>query len=111
MPNCNPVHTRWAEPLLSLTIERTNAERAMDMKRVMRVTAGALLCLAATNYGGAANAQQPNAPEAVRPAICDEFDVDGRASAPLRDVTLPPSESCAQLHPWRGQPNIDGSGA
>ena len=109
--NCNPVHTRFAEQLLAWTIERTNSERAMDMKRVMEVTAGAVLCLALTSYWGAATAQQPIAPEAVRPPICDGFDVDGRASAPLRDVTLPPSESCAQLHPWRGQPNIDGSGA
>jgi len=49
------------------------------------------------NYWGAANSQQPNAPEALRPEICDEFDLDGRASTPLRDVTLPPSESCTTL--------------
>jgi hypothetical protein len=41
---------------------------------------GAALCLALTDYWGAANSQQSIAPEAIRPAICDEFDVDGRAS-------------------------------
>jgi hypothetical protein len=80
-----------------LTIENTNAKRAMDMKRVMRVTAGAVLCLALTDYWCAANSQQSIAPEAIRPEICDEFDVDGRASAPLHDVTLPPSQSCTTL--------------
>jgi len=67
------------------------------MKPMTEVTAGAVLCLALTSYWGAATAQQPIAPEAVRPPICDEFDVDGRASAPLRDVTLPPSQSCTPI--------------
>ena len=122
MPNCNPVHTRWAEPLLSLTIERTNAERAMDMKRVMEVTAGAVLCLALTSYWGAATAQQPIAPEAVRPQICDEFDVDGRicssarrGSSAVAELHNPYSEwfssSRSQLHSWRGQPDFDDRGA
>jgi hypothetical protein len=80
-----------------VTIENTNAKRAMDMKRVMRITAGAVLCLALTDYWCAANSQQSIAPEAIRPEICDEFDVDGRASAPLRDVTLPPLQGCTTL--------------
>jgi hypothetical protein len=37
-----------------LTIKNINAKRAMDMKRVMRVTAGAVLCLALTDYWCAA---------------------------------------------------------
>jgi len=44
-----------------LTIERTNAEKAIDMKRVMGVTAGAVLCLALTSYCRTVSSQQPRA--------------------------------------------------
>jgi hypothetical protein len=94
----------------------------MDMERVMRVAAGAALCLALTNYWGAANSQQANAPEAIRPEICDEFDVDGRicssarrGSSAVAELHNPYSEwfssSRSQLHSWRGQPNTDDPGA
>jgi len=64
------------------------------MKRLMRVTAGAVLCFALTDYWGAANSQQPESTEMIRPAVCDRFNVDGRASGPLRSVALPPSQGC-----------------
>jgi hypothetical protein len=64
------------------------------MKPVMRVTAGAVLCFALAGYCGPANSQQPDAPEAFRPAICNQFSVDGRASTALQTVALPPQQSC-----------------
>ena len=64
------------------------------MQRVMRVTIGAVLCFALSNYWGPANSQQPIAPELLRPPICDQFNVDGRASVPLRTVSLPPQQTC-----------------
>ena len=64
------------------------------MQRVMRVTISAVLCFALTDHWGPANSQQPTAPELLRPAICDQFNVDGRASAPLRSVSLPPQQTC-----------------
>jgi hypothetical protein len=63
------------------------------MKRLTRVTAGALMGFTLSPYCCAANAEQPN-PEIFRPAVCDQFDIDGRASAPLRGVVLPPSQRC-----------------
>ena len=75
------------------------------MKRLMRVTA-AVLCFSLTGYWGPANSQQPNAPEVLRPAICDQFTVDGRASTPLRAVTLPPLQTCT-THTSNGFPVPD----
>src|SRR5262249_48224158 len=48
-------------------------------------------------YWAPANSQQPNAPELFRPAVCDQLNIDGRASTPLRTVTLPPPQVCATL--------------
>jgi hypothetical protein len=77
------------------------------MKVVTQVTAGAILCLALADYWGPANAQQPNAPELFRPAVCDQLNVDGRASTPLRTVSsLPPSRSCT-THTSNGFPVPD----
>jgi hypothetical protein len=76
------------------------------MKRLMRVTAGAVLCFALTNHWGAANSQQPSGPELFRPANFDRFNVDGRASAPLRAVALPPSLGC-MTHTSNGFPIPD----
>ena len=42
----------------------------------------------------------------VRPPICDQFEVDGRASTPLRTVSLPPSQSCT-THTSNGFPVPD----
>ena len=44
-----------------LTIERSDAEKAMDMKRVMGITAGAVLCVALTSYCRTVSSQQPRA--------------------------------------------------
>ena len=43
---------------------------------VIQLTAGALICFALDSYWGLGNSQQPNS-EAVRPPICDQFEVDG----------------------------------
>jgi hypothetical protein len=59
-----------------------------------RSTIGAVLGFALTDHWGPANSQQPIAPELRRPPICDQFNVDGRASAPLRSVSLPPQQTC-----------------
>jgi len=64
------------------------------MRRVIRVVVGAALCFALSDYWDPAVSQQPIAPEAFRPAICDQLNIDGRASAPLRTVTLPPPQGC-----------------
>ena len=60
------------------------------------VTAGAVLCVALTSYCDPASSQQPQAiaPEAVRPPVCSELNVNGRASTSFFAVTLPPSQSC-----------------
>ena len=63
------------------------------MQRAMRVTIDAVLCFASTDHWGPANSQQPTAPELLRPPICDQFNVDGRASAPLRAVSLSPQQT------------------
>ena len=76
------------------------------MKQVMRVTVGAVLCFALTGYWVPANSQQPSAPELLRPPICDQFNVDGRASAPLRTVSLPPQQTCT-IHTNNGFPVPD----
>ena len=76
------------------------------MKQVMRVTVGAALCFALTGYCVPANSQQPSAPELIRPPICDQFNVDGRASAPLRIVSLPPQQICT-IHTNNGFPVPD----
>jgi hypothetical protein len=76
------------------------------MKQVMRVTVGAALCFALTGYCVPANSQQPSAPELIRPPICDQFNVDGRASAPLRTVSLPPQQICT-IHTNNGFPVPD----
>ena len=79
-----------------LTIERSDAEKAMDMKRVMGITAGAVLCVALTSYYDPVSSQQPQAiaPEALRPPVCSELNINGRASTPFVAVTLPPPQSC-----------------
>jgi hypothetical protein len=64
------------------------------MKQVMQFAAGTVLCFALIGYWDRATAQQPIAPEAFNPAVCAQLNVDGRASAPLQAVTLPPSRSC-----------------
>jgi hypothetical protein len=64
------------------------------VKRAMEVTAGAALCFGFGSYWSPATSQQPNAPELFRPAVCDHFNIDGRASTPLRTVTLSPQQSC-----------------
>ena len=64
------------------------------MKRVTQATGSAVLCLALIDCWGPACAQQPNTPELIRPAVCDQLNIDGRASSPLRAVTLPPQQSC-----------------
>jgi len=64
------------------------------MKQVMQFAAGTVLCFALIGYWDRAIAQQPIAPEAFNPAVCDQLNVDGRASAPLQAVALPPSQSC-----------------
>jgi hypothetical protein len=64
------------------------------VKRAMQFTAGAALCFGFGSYWSPATSQQPNAPELFRPAVCDHFHIDGRASTPLRTVTLPPQQSC-----------------
>ena len=76
------------------------------MQRMTRVTIGAVLCFALTDHCGPANSQQPIAPELLRPPICDQFNVDGRASAPLRTVSLPPQQTCT-LHTNNGFPVPD----
>ena len=68
------------------------------MKRVMQVTVNAVWCFALIDCWGPASAQQPNAPELFRPAVCDQLNIDGRASSPLRTVTLPPLQSCDDPH-------------
>ena len=52
-----------------------------NMRRVIRVVVGAALCFALSDYWDPAVSQQPIAPEAFRPAICDQLNIDGRASA------------------------------
>ena len=76
------------------------------MKQLMRVTVGAVLCFVLTGYWVPANSQQPSAPELLRPPICDQFNVDGRASAPLRTVRLPPQQTC-MIHANNGFPVPD----
>ena len=76
------------------------------MKRVMRVNAGVVLCFVLTSHCGPANSQQAIAPEVFRPPICDQFKVDGRASGPLRTVSLPPQQTCT-LHTNNGFPVPD----
>jgi hypothetical protein len=48
------------------------------MKVGTQVTAGAVLCLALTDYWGPANARQLNAPELFRPADGGDFEVGKR---------------------------------
>jgi hypothetical protein len=64
------------------------------MQQVMQFAAGTVLCFALIGYWDRAIAQQPIAPEAFNPAVCAQLNVDGRASAPLQAVALPPSQSC-----------------
>jgi len=64
------------------------------MKRVIQVAAGVALCFACASWGRPADAQQPNPAELARPAVCDQFNIDGRASTPLRPVALPPQGAC-----------------
>lgn len=64
------------------------------MQRVMQVTAAVALCFGYANRCSPANSQQPTAPELFRPAVCDQLNIDGRASTPLRQVALPPRQSC-----------------
>ena len=65
------------------------------MKRMLQFAAGAVLCFVLIGYSVRATAQQPIAPEAFNPAVCAQLNVDGRASAPLQPVTLPPLQGCA----------------
>jgi len=66
------------------------------MKLMRRLAAGAASCLPLLTYCGAAGSQQPPAiaPEALRPPVCAELNINGRASTPLVAVNLPPQQSC-----------------
>jgi hypothetical protein len=64
------------------------------MQRLMHITAGVMLCFGSASWWGSANSQQPNPPELFRPAVCDELNIDGRASTPLHPVALPPQQAC-----------------
>jgi hypothetical protein len=64
------------------------------MKRVVQVTAAAALCFGFAGWRSPANSQQPNPPELFRPPVCDQLNIDGRASAPLHPVALPPRQAC-----------------
>jgi hypothetical protein len=55
--------------------------------------AAAASCVVLIASAGPANSQQLT-PELFRPAVCDELHVDGRSSAPLQTVTLPPPRGC-----------------
>jgi hypothetical protein len=66
------------------------------MKQVMQFAAG-VLCFALIGYWGRATAQQPIAPEAFNPAVCAQLNVDGRVSAPLQAVALPPGVSTEDI--------------
>lgn len=67
------------------------------MKHLMRVTACALACFALIGYCDHVYPQQPDNQELVRPAICDQFHIDGRASTSLRPVALPPPGNCTPI--------------
>jgi hypothetical protein len=67
------------------------------MKRVMQVTAAVALCLGYAGSWSSANSQQPTAPELFRPAVCDQLNINGRASTPLHRVALPPQQACTTL--------------
>src|SRR5947209_9820500 len=64
------------------------------MNRVVQITACVALCFECASWSSCANSQQPNAPEHFRPAVCNELNIDGRASAPLQPVVLPPQQTC-----------------
>jgi hypothetical protein len=64
------------------------------MKRAIQATTGAALCFGFATWLSPAAAQQPISPELFRPAICDQFNIDGKASTPLRRVALPPKGAC-----------------
>jgi len=65
------------------------------MNRVMQVTGGVTLWFGCAGYWCSASSQQPNPTELLRPAVCDQLQIDGRASTPLRPVALPPQQACA----------------
>jgi hypothetical protein len=83
------------------------------MKPMLQFAAGAVLCFVLVGYWVRATAQQPIAPEASNPTICAQLNVNGRASAPLQPVTLPPLRqpwvpgSRSQLHSWCHQSHPD----
>jgi hypothetical protein len=64
------------------------------MNRVMQVTGGVALWFGCAGYWCSASSQQPSPAELLRPAVCDQLHIDGRASTPLRPVALPPQQAC-----------------
>jgi hypothetical protein len=64
------------------------------MRRKLQFAASAVLCFGLIGYWVHA-AAQPIAPEAFNPAVCAQLSINGRASAPLQPVTLPPLQDCA----------------
>ena len=64
------------------------------MNRVIKITSGVALCFGYVSWLNPAASQQPNPEEFFRPAVCDQFHIDGRASTPLRPVALPPQQTC-----------------
>ena len=76
------------------------------MNRVMQVAAGVALCFGWAGWWSPANSQQPNAPELFRPIVCDQLNIDERASTTLRPVALPPRQACTP-HTSNGFPVPD----
>ena len=68
--------------------------KGQNMKGMMQVTVGVALCFGSASWSSPADSQQPNPAELARPAVCDQFNIDGRASTPLRPVALPPQQGC-----------------
>ena len=65
------------------------------MKRMVQVTTVVALCFAYASWWSPAAPQQPTSPELVRPAVCDQLNIDGRASTPLRPAVALPRRGCA----------------
>jgi hypothetical protein len=64
------------------------------MQRVMQVATNVALCLGCASLWSPAASQQPNPSELIRPAVCEQLNIDGRASTPLQSVAIPPQQSC-----------------
>jgi hypothetical protein len=64
------------------------------MQRVMQVTAAIALYFGYASWYSPANSAQPTSAELFRPPVCDQLNIDGRASASLHTVALPPQQTC-----------------